>query len=1135
MQGRSHGAQSAQVLPGDRSPRAGSLLPRFGRSPVTDAAKKGRIAFGKEKVVEAATTIDGAFGFVLGPATHVPDAVRLDWSTAEEEVREFGSRGAVLGRCTCARFRSGRACEHMWAVVYALDALAPESIPGTFPLYLDPDPDFEDPELLAVHGDYVAEVLQRATRTPGGMSASYSLSAWFERIERRARAARADGAPLAPPAAQRERRLSYVIDLDQTVRRQELVIELHAAPRLKAGGFGKLTPLRLGRNVIESIDSAADRENVAVLLGMYAESAEAYLLRPMTLGQTPARFAFNPAYFDLLLPRLAASGRLCIARRNAPEGELEGPLAWDAGAPWRFRLTLGTSLQESTWTLGGVLYRDDEERPVASARLLLPSGLVLWDNQIGRFDPDGSFDWINHVREAGGLEVAADDRDEVLGRLLSMDAVPRLRVPAESGWSMQTGTPRLRVEITTPQGDRAEAVRGSLSIDYGGLVIDPRSQARTVADRDNRIWLERDPKQEEELRDRLPFEAPGGVIRLNSFDSWELLLRRSQLPLAIRMLVDAGCDVVTDGRALRRSQSWNLAVTSGIDWFELEGRVDFGGASASIAEILASRRRGDTFIQLGDGSTGMLADEWLERIERLAKLGETQGDGVRFKMSQASVLDAMLGDSEVRVDATFARVRERLRSFDGIEAAPAAAGFEGELREYQRFGLGWLNFLMEFGFGGCLADDMGLGKTVQVLALLQARHVKGAAKAPSLVVVPRSLLHNWMDEAARFTPQLRALDLTGLGRHGRRSEIAHHDIILTTYGTLRRDAESLSKIEFSHVILDEATAIKNPASVSAKACRVLRAQHRLALTGTPVENHIGELWSIFEFLNPGMLGAARVFQTVDVSNTDGAERETLLRALRPFILRRTKDQVLQELPAKTEQTIHCEMDAAQKRFYDRLRDHFRSTLGRRIEHNGLAKSKIHVLEALLRLRQAACHPGLVDEKEAGATSCKLEALEEQLGEIVEGGHKAIVFSQFTKFLALVRTRLDALGIPYEYLDGRTRDRRARVVRFQEDPNCPVFLISLKAGGHGLNLTAADYVFILDPWWNPAVEAQAIDRAHRIGQVRNVFAYRLITRGTVEEKILELQAQKRHVADAILKQDSSVLRSLTAEDLRLLLE
>ncbi len=1135
MLGPLHGAQSAQALPGDRSERAGSLLPRFGRSPVTDSAKKGRVAFAKEKVVEAATTSDGAFAFVLGPASHVPDAVKLDWSIAEEEVQEFGSRGAVLGRCTCARFRSGRACEHMWAVVYALDAMAPDAIPGAFPLYLDPDPDYDDPELQAAHADHVAEMLQRATRTAGGKSASYSLSAWFDRIERRARAGRSDGPPVAPHGTHRERRVSYVIDLDQTVRRQELVLELHAAPRLKAGGFGKVTPLRLGRGVIESIDNTADRENVAVLIGMYAESAESYLLQPMTMGHTPARFAFNPAYYDLLLPRLAESGRLFIARKNAPEGEVEGPLAWDAGAPWRFRLSLGASVQAATWTLGGVLYRDDEERPVTSARLLLPAGLILWEDRIGRFDPDGSYDWINHTREAGGLEVAADDRDEVLGRLLSMDAVPQVRVPAESGWSMQAGSPRLRVEITTPHGDRAEAVRGALSIDYGGLLIDPRSRARTVADPDKRMWLERDPKQEEGLRDGLPFDAPGGAIRLNSFDPWELLLRRAQLPVAIRMLVEAGCDVVTDGRALRRSLSWNLAVTSGIDWFELEGRVDFGGASASIAEILESRRRGDAFIRLGDGSTGMLSDEWLERLERLAKLGETQGDGVRFKTTQASVLDAMLGDSEVRVDAAFARVRERLRSFDGIAPAAAAADFHGELREYQCFGLGWLNFLMEFGFGGCLADDMGLGKTVQVLALLQARHAGGAAKAPSLVVVPRSLLHNWMDEAARFTPQLRCLDLTGLGRHVRRREIADHDIILTTYGTLRRDAESLSKIEFSHVILDEATAIKNPASVSAKACRVLRAQHRLALTGTPVENHIGELWSIFEFLNPGMLGAARVFQTVDVSDADGAERDTLLRALRPFILRRTKEQVLSDLPAKTEQTIHCEMDAAQKRFYDKLRDHFRSTLGRRIEHDGLAKSKIHVLEALLRLRQAACHPGLVDPREAEASSCKLEALEEQLGEVVEGGHKAIVFSQFTKFLALVRTRLDALGIPYEYLDGRTRDRRAKVVRFQEDAACPVFLISLKAGGHGLNLTAADYVFILDPWWNPAVEAQAIDRAHRIGQARNVFAYRLIARGTVEEKILELQAQKRHVADAILKEDSSVLRSLTAEDLRLLLE
>jgi SNF2 family DNA or RNA helicase len=330
--------------------------------------------------------------------------------------------------------------------------------------------------------------------------------------------------------------------------------------------------------------------------------------------------------------------------------------------------------------------------------------------------------------------------------------------------------------------------------------------------------------------------------------------------------------------------------------------------------------------------------------------------------------------------------------------------------------------------------------------------------------------------------------------------------------------------------------VKNASTASAKAVRLLRGAHRLALSGTPVENHLGELWSLFEFLNPGMLGEAKVLKMAGGlgRNPSPEARQLLAQALRPFILRRTKQQVARELPAKTEQTIFCELEGPQRKHYDELRAHYRETLLNRVETQGLAKSKMHVLEALLRLRQAACHPGLIDPKQVDQPSAKLETLMDQLDELRQEGHKALVFSQFTSFLAIVRKRLDEAGIRYEYLDGSTRDRQARVESFQNDPEIPLFLISLKAGGLGLNLTAAEYVFLLDPWWNPAVEAQAVDRAHRIGQTKAVFAYRLIAKDTVEEKVLELQKTKRELADAILGEDNSLIRDLKREDLELLL-
>jgi len=305
------------------------------------------------------------------------------------------------------------------------------------------------------------------------------------------------------------------------------------------------------------------------------------------------------------------------------------------------------------------------------------------------------------------------------------------------------------------------------------------------------------------------------------------------------------------------------------------------------------------------------------------------------------------------------------------------------------------------------------------------------------------------------------------------------------------------------------------------------------LSGTPIENHLGELWSLFEFLNPGLLGSARAFQRAGTGRLR-EDLEWLSRALGPFILRRTKDQVAPELPPRTEQTIHCELEPAQRRQYDELRAHYRESLLKRVARDGLNRSKMHILEALLRLRQAACHSGLVDPRRASEPSAKFEILLPRLAELIEEGHKALVFSQFTSLLALLRPRLDAAGIEYEYLDGHTRDRASRVERFQNDPDCPVFLISLKAGGVGLNLTSAEYVFLLDPWWNPAVEAQAIDRAHRIGQARHVFAYRLLARDTVENKVAELQQSKRDLADAILRADASLVRRLKAEDLEMLL-
>ena len=405
------------------------------------------------------------------------------------------------------------------------------------------------------------------------------------------------------------------------------------------------------------------------------------------------------------------------------------------------------------------------------------------------------------------------------------------------------------------------------------------------------------------------------------------------------------------------------------------------------------------------------------------------------------------------------------------------------------------------------------------------------------MVAPTSLLFNWRDEAARFCPELKVLTYAGLDRAGHVTRFEEYDIVLTTYGLLRRDVETLRETRWRCLILDESQAIKNPDSQTAKAALVLPAERRLCMTGTPLENRLDELWSQMHFLNRNMLGSRASFNTrfgQPVAQGDGAARDLLQRAIRPFVLRRTKEAVAKDLPEKQESVIRCEMTVGQAKVYARLHNHYRSEILAAVDAHGLGRSKIKVLEGLLRLRQAACHPGLVGEEAAG--SGKLEELCRSLREVVDEGHKALVFSQFTRFLELIRKRLEAEGVAYEYLDGRTpaKSRETRVATFQNPAGPPVFCISLKAGGVGLNLTAADYVFIMDPWWNPAAEAQAVDRTHRIGQDKKVFAYRLISVDTIDEKVLLLQQNKRDLAELLSQGATSTIGSLTREDLEALL-
>lgn len=1037
------------------------------------------------------------------------------------EVTLEWQNGVLFAACDCLYYDSVGPCKHLWATILAADRHGYLSAAASAPrITLDWESDDAGGESGGLrHGGTPSSPMWPEQRP---VPWRRHLASITERQSQRARFEK-----IVP----RHREVLYMVEAGDARISSCLILSLASRDRKSNGDWTRPKPLSLKFLEIAQLPLAEDRELVSALGGgaqYYGYSENPYLA-------IPTCYQVAPPLATSVIPRAARAGRCYL--RDAESREDPLLLSWDEGAPWQFKIEMRPG-KRTGWEVTGILHRGEERMEVTAPALLTP-GFVFNDGRVAPIAEDIRFEWITELCQTGAIRCSQKDKDELLAALLSAPGAPPLDVPEELRYEEITLQPRpcLRIRAPDQRSGGSAKLRADLAFDYEGQVIPATQQGGGIYDAAQRRFLRRD-SQAEAAAATLLKEFGARFQYGNRWDrqpAWDMA--PGKLPRIARALLEAGWHVEAEGKVFRRPGSFHIEVSSGVDWFELHGKVEYSGSTAQLPQLLEALRRGEAIVRLDDGTFGMLPEEWLRRIGMLAGMGAAEDGHLRFRRSQAGLLDALLATQpEACCDGTFARVRDELRQFERIEAALQPEGFVGHLRDYQRQGLGWMEFLRRFSFGGCLADDMGVGKTAQVLALLETRReLRGAEPVrPSLVVVPRSLIFNWKQEAARFTPRLRVLDYTGAGRSN--ADFSAFDVVLTTYGTLRRDAIGLKDAEFDYVVLDEAQAIKNAGTDAAKAARLLRGTHRLALSGTPVENHLGELWSLFEFLNPGMLGAASVFKLAGGAARNPSEetRRLLAQALRPFILRRTKEQVAPELPAKTEQTVYCELKPVQRQLYDELRQYYRDTLLKRVETEGLEKSKIQVLEALLRLRQAACHPGLIDRKRSNENSAKLDALLAHLYQVLDEGHKALVFSQFTTLLRIVRDRLEGDGITYEYLDGATRDRQAPVERFQNEPNCRLFLISLKAGGLGLNLTAAEYVFLLDPWWNPAVETQAIDRAHRIGQTRQIFAYRLIARHTVEGKILDLQNSKRELASDIISTDNSLIRDLRREDLELLL-
>ncbi len=582
-----------------------------------------------------------------------------------------------------------------------------------------------------------------------------------------------------------------------------------------------------------------------------------------------------------------------------------------------------------------------------------------------------------------------------------------------------------------------------------------------------------------------------------------------------------------------------IFISSNTDWFDAKVDIAFGDQRVTVAEVKRALANKQQFVQLNDGTLGILPDEWLKKYSLLFRVGEGNSNNLKLSRYHLSVVDELYEErDEEELVVKLEEKYQNLRQFNAIKEIEPPEGLKQILRPYQLAGYQWLNYLTEIKWGGILADDMGLGKTVQALSFLDHyRKEHGALKA--LVVCPTTLIYNWENEIKKFTPALTYRIHHGPARTRSREELMDHDVTITTYGTLRSDIKLLVSVNLDYVILDESQAIKNPASKVTKAACLLNAKHRLCMSGTPLQNNTFDVFAQMHFLNPGMLGTMEFFRqefAIPIDKFGEQDRkEHLKKILYPFILRRTKEQVAKDLPEKQEMILWCEMEDEQRNIYDAYRNDFRDKILGTIQEQGIQRSQLTILQGLMKLRQICDSPAILNEEEKFENhSIKLDELAREITENISN-HKALVFSQFLGMLALIRGRLDELGVKYEYFDGSTSapDREKAIQSFQNDESVRVFLISLKAGGVGLNLTAADYVYIVDPWWNPAVEQQAIDRTHRIGQTKNIFAYRMICRDTIEDKILQLQEKKKALAKELIADDATFVKSLTREDVEYL--
>jgi non-specific serine/threonine protein kinase len=717
-------------------------------------------------------------------------------------------------------------------------------------------------------------------------------------------------------------------------------------------------------------------------------------------------------------------------------------------------------------------------------------------------------------------------------------------------------SPSLKIDVVSPSVKQrillSELNESNLMIrpqfQYGETIVDYSDETSFVEESGDKIRIvHRDKDQERALYEYLRTLHSSFVNQRNNqyyYLPFDQVMKKGWFITMLRKVQDQGYTIhgwedLKKFRYTTHDPRFTIHATSTQDGFHLRVEIYWGDQAVTLKEVRHAILNGQDTIMLDDGTLGHIPDEWVSAYSLLLRTASEEDGILKISKIHYMLLEDILDkieDNTVRQDIE-AR-KNKLLQFDKLAKKPLSPEIKASLRPYQESGFNWMQSLDELGWGGCLADDMGLGKTLQTISFLQFLKEKYPGST-QLVICPTSLIFNWENEIKKFCPGLKHHIHYGTQREFSETHFNEYDVVLTSYGVVRNDIDQLNNFLWQYIILDESQAIKNPDARVTRAMQQLRSVNKLILSGTPVQNNTSDLFAQFNFVNPGLLGSREYFNREFATPIDklGSKEKTqqLQKLIHPFTLRRTKEQVAKDLPDKTITVLWCTMEAEQRKLYNQYRDGYRKKLLKKIDEEGITKSGMDVLEGLLRLRQICDHPRLVNKTtEEDLSSVKVDELIREVQENA-GNHKLLIFSQFTEMLGLIRDEFEKTGISYCYLDGSTslNKRKEEVIKFQEDESIKAFLISLKAGGVGLNLTVADYVYIVDPWWNPAAEMQAIDRAHRIGQTRKVFAYKMICKDTVEERILQMQEKKKMLADDLIQEDAGFVKNLSREDIEFL--